>query len=47
VTTLPSHSDDRAAEATWPRHNNDVESCWRWYGVAAEVILGIANVYNK
>jgi hypothetical protein len=26
---LPSHAGDGVAEATWPRRDVDVESCWR------------------
>jgi hypothetical protein len=27
VTMLPSHAGDDDAEATWPRHDVDAESC--------------------
>jgi hypothetical protein len=34
ATVLPSHTSDGTTEATWPRHDVDVESCWRqWYRV--------------
>jgi hypothetical protein len=29
ATMLLSHPGDGGAEATWLRHNVDVESCWR------------------
>jgi hypothetical protein len=29
VIMMPSHANDDAAEATWPRRDVGVESCWR------------------
>jgi hypothetical protein len=29
VMALASHASNDASEATWPRHEVDVESCWR------------------
>jgi hypothetical protein len=26
--SVPSHAGDQAAEATWPRRDVDVKSCW-------------------
>jgi hypothetical protein len=31
MTMLLSHAGDGATESTWPRHNVDIESCWRRY----------------
>jgi hypothetical protein len=30
ATVLLSHAGDGAVGVTWPRHDVDVESCWRW-----------------
>jgi hypothetical protein len=30
ATVLMSHAGDDAARATWPRHDIDAESYWRW-----------------
>jgi hypothetical protein len=30
-TVLLSHASDGAVEMTWPQHNVDAESYWRWY----------------
>jgi hypothetical protein len=38
-TVLLSHAGDSATEATWPRRDVDVESCWRQ---CYKVILEIA-----
>jgi hypothetical protein len=32
VMVLPSHADDSATGATWPRRDVDVESCWQRFG---------------
>jgi hypothetical protein len=29
ATMLPSHAGDDVAGLTWPRHDEDAESCWR------------------
>jgi hypothetical protein len=29
VTALSSHAGDGVADATWPRHDVNAESCWQ------------------
>jgi hypothetical protein len=37
---LLSHAGNGIAEATWPRHNVDAESCWRrCYQVMLAMVL--------
>jgi hypothetical protein len=31
MTVMPSDAGDGTVGATWPRHDVDVESCWRHY----------------
>jgi hypothetical protein len=39
ATLLPSHAGDGAAEASWPRRDVDIESCW-WH--CCQVMLAMA-----
>jgi hypothetical protein len=40
VTMLVSHAGDDADGATWPQHDEDVESCWqRCYRVMLATVL--------
>jgi hypothetical protein len=31
ATVLPSHPGNDTTKATWPQHDVDAESCWRWW----------------
>jgi hypothetical protein len=31
VTMLMNHAGDDVVEATWPRRDVNVKSCWRWH----------------
>jgi hypothetical protein len=41
ATILLSHAGDDAAGVTWPRRNEDAESCWLWSGCTAPEIKAL------